>query len=664
MVHGPPTRRKSQQPQQEQHQKQQNHNQSQNQNQNHNQTQQKEQQHHHHQKPCEMDLERMPTPPDGGWGWVVVFASFMIHIVTDGMTYSFGIFYDEFTAYFNEGNGYTAWIASIMVGVTFSSGPISSSFVNRYGCRPVTIAGAILAASCIIVSMFAQNVLTLIITIGFGTGLGFGLIYLPAIVSVTQYFDSRRSLATGIAVCGSGFGTFVFAPLTEYLIGSYGWRGAMLIIGGIVLNCIIFGAMFRPLELEAPPNTTSTPKLGKKSAIIDENTTPAELEPLKVAPADQYLQLPQRTDVPPGGVISITGGSPLCRSNSMGHNLKPNLNNNLNGAINGQTPVAPTTHTAVVVKSTSNDDIARKCHSQLQLTPLRDAHRERSASGTMYRVDALYQGSLHNLPEYGSSRNDLSRSMSGSGVIKRYGSLRQSNQMDQSQEDAKCCGCITCSKETRDTFSEMMNFSLLRDVIFVIFSVSNFCTSVGFNVPYLYIAAYAKQLGISKTHSSYLIATIGVANTVGRIVLGYVSDKPWVNRLLVYNFCLTACGLATAMVPLCKDINSLAIYCIVFGFTIGAYVGLTSVILVDLLGLDKLTNAFGLLLLFQGIASFIGPPIGGWMYDLTSSYSPAFLMAGLMIAISGLVMFAIPPLQRFQANKADHKNNSEHLSLS
>ncbi|XP_033169755.1 monocarboxylate transporter 12 [Drosophila mauritiana] len=626
MVHGPPARRKSQQ----QH------------------------------EACEMDMERQPTPPDGGWGWVVVFGSFMIHIVTDGMTYSFGIFYNEFLDYFNEGKGYTAWIASIMVGVTFSSGPISSSFVNRYGCRAVTIAGSILAASCIIVSMFAQNVLTLIITIGFGTGLGFGLIYLPAIVSVTQYFEAKRSLATGIAVCGSGFGTFVFAPLTEFLIGNYGWRGAMLIIGGIVLNCIIFGAMFRPLELEAPPqtppNTPSTPKLAKKSAIIDQNTTPAELEPLKVLPKDQYLQLPQRTDTP------VSGGA-LCRSNSVGHNLKPSLNNNSNGAVNGQGPTLVTPPQAVV-KSTSNDDIARKCHSQLQLTPLRDAHRERSASGTMYRPDALYQGSLHNLPDYVSSRNDLSRSMSGSGVIKRYGSLRQSNNVSQSQEEAKCCGCITCSKETRDTFAEMMNFSLLKDMVFVIFSVSNFCTSIGFNVPYLYVVAYAETLKLTKTDASYLISTIGVANTVGRIILGYISDKPWVNRLLVYNVCLTACGISTAMVPLCHDFQSLAFYCCVFGFTIGAYVGLTSVILVDLLGLDKLTNAFGLLLLFQGIASFIGPPIGGWMYDLTDSYAPAFLMAGLMIAISGLVMFAIPPLQRLQARKSERKPHTEHLALS
>lgn len=112
----------------------------------------------------------------------------------------------------------------------------------------MTIAGAILAGICLIISSFAQNVLTLIITQGIGTGFGFGLIYLPAIVSVTTYFEKYRSLATGIAVCGSGLGTFIFAPLTDYLIKEFGWRGATLILAAIVFNCVIFGAMFRPLE--------------------------------------------------------------------------------------------------------------------------------------------------------------------------------------------------------------------------------------------------------------------------------------------------------------------------------------------------------------------------------------------------------------------------------
>jgi MFS transporter, MCT family, solute carrier family 16 (monocarboxylic acid transporters), member 14 len=175
----------------------------------------------------------------------------------------------------------------------------------------------------------------------------------------------------------------------------------------------------------------------------------------------------------------------------------------------------------------------------------------------------------------------------------------------------RMCGVIPCSKETKDTFSEMMNFSLLKEPIFIVFTASNFLTSIGFNVPYVYIAAQAEVLGIEKQSASYLLAIIGIANTVGRIILGYLSDKPWVNRLWVYNVCLTTCGVATALSIFCVDFISLSVYSAVFGFTIGAYVGLTSVILVDLLGLERLTNAFGLLLLFQGIASFLGPPLAG-----------------------------------------------------
>lgn len=78
-------------------------------------------------------------------------------------------------------------------------------------------------------------------------GIGFGLIYLPAVVCVGYYFETKRSLATGIAVCGSGFGTFTFAPLATLLLEHFDWRGANLILAGLILNCAVFGAMMRPL---------------------------------------------------------------------------------------------------------------------------------------------------------------------------------------------------------------------------------------------------------------------------------------------------------------------------------------------------------------------------------------------------------------------------------
>lgn len=83
----------------------------------------------------------------------------------------------------------------------------------------------------------------------------------------------------------------------------------------------------------------------------------------------------------------------------------------------------------------------------------------------------------------------------------------------------------------------------MKDPLFLLYVLSNFATSLGFNVPYVYLADQAKELNLSENDGSKIIAIIGIANTFGRIILGYLSDKPWVNRLWVYNTCLAACGL-------------------------------------------------------------------------------------------------------------------------
>jgi len=61
----------------------------------------------------------------------------------------------------------------------------------------------------------------------------------------------------------------------------------------------------------------------------------------------------------------------------------------------------------------------------------------------------------------------------------------------------------------------------------------------------------------------------------------------------------------------CSGYYSYIVVAIFFGLFVSGYVSLTSIILVDLLGLDNLTNAFGLLILFRGAASIIGAPLAG-----------------------------------------------------
>lgn len=73
-----------------------------------------------------------------------------------------------------------------------------------------------------------------------------------------------------------------------------------------------------------------------------------------------------------------------------------------------------------------------------------------------------------------------------------------------------------------------------------------------------------------------------------------------------------------------------------------AYISLTSIILVDLLGLDKLTNAFGLLILFRGAAAIVGSPLAGIVYDATGTYDYPFFMAGTFFLLSTLSSFIAP----------------------
>ena len=93
----------------------------------------------------------------------------------------------------------------------------------------------------------------------FHTGIGFSFVFVGSVVAVQNYFHKRRAMATGIAVAGTGAGVFAMAPLIQYLIEEYTWRGALLLEGGFLLNLIPFAMLLRPLPKpkKGTPETVS-----------------------------------------------------------------------------------------------------------------------------------------------------------------------------------------------------------------------------------------------------------------------------------------------------------------------------------------------------------------------------------------------------------------------
>ncbi|CAN7941038.1 unnamed protein product, partial [Ixodes hexagonus] len=90
-------------------------------------------------------------------------------------------------------------------------------------------------------------------------------------IFISEHFDKYRALATGINYAGSPLGSFVFPKLLEYLVGVYGFRSAMLIFGGILLNSLAFSLFLRQPSWRSPNNRGREVKRPEEPKSQDHN---------------------------------------------------------------------------------------------------------------------------------------------------------------------------------------------------------------------------------------------------------------------------------------------------------------------------------------------------------------------------------------------------------
>ncbi len=55
-------------------------------------------------------------------------------------------------------------------------------------------------------------------------------------------------MISGLVTAGTGIGALSFGPLADALMTAWGWKVGMYIFAGIMLTCILFGAIMKPLK--------------------------------------------------------------------------------------------------------------------------------------------------------------------------------------------------------------------------------------------------------------------------------------------------------------------------------------------------------------------------------------------------------------------------------
>ncbi|CAK7298271.1 Monocarboxylate transporter 3 [Vulpes lagopus] len=233
-------------------------------------------------------------PPDGGWGWAVLGACFVVTGFAYGFPKAVSVFFRALMRDFGAGYSDTAWVSSIMLAMLYGTGPVSSILVTRFGCRPVMLVGGLLASAGMVLASFATRLLELYLTAGVLTGLGLALNFQPSLIMLGLYFERRRPLANGLAAAGSPVFLSALSPLGQQLLEHFGWRGGFLLLGGLLLHCCACGAVMRP-----PPGPGPRPR--RDSA--DDPPADADADADADAEADAEAERPglRLREAPPGG---------------------------------------------------------------------------------------------------------------------------------------------------------------------------------------------------------------------------------------------------------------------------------------------------------------------------------------------------------------------------
>ncbi|KAJ8674991.1 hypothetical protein QAD02_010777 [Eretmocerus hayati] len=568
------------------------------------------------------------VPPDGGWGWFVLVAAVMVNVLIPGGIKSFGVIYRAFLTTYNGSAKKGSLIPALCYFLYSSLGPLSSVLSVKYSYRTVTLIGGTFAAAGMMLSYFATEIEHLYITYGILVGIGAGLAFPPTVYIVTSYFVRLRGLANGFCISGSSLGSIFLPPILTWMLEDNTVSVTILIMGALTLNVWACALLYEPVENHVIPaasyrsvstvTSPARPSVGsldysepdtiniavsspedEKRAALKNYYKAAGVRTRKISmPVGQREIAGQMHSTPalyavPESINNSTGGS--TRHRRTGAVMVPRVPNS-----SQQPPLSPS--------SSSFNYISTPYHGST-LTAL---HPEYASTLTLNAITSTFRKSPEKQarPGRGSGKGDVE---------------------DEQQ-------------------NKFFDFSLLSDPMYLVILISNSTNAISYTNFVIVLTLYAEDMEFTLKEASFLLSIVSLFDLTGRIGGAALSDTKIMPKHFYFVGGLLISGISLAILPIAWDLYSVAAICSVFGLASGVYVGVTAVVMADMLGVDKLTSSYGISLFVNGVLQLVGPPICALLYERIERWDVIFCGLGIIL-IAGAALWGFVPFIRARQKK-------------
>jgi MFS transporter, OFA family, oxalate/formate antiporter len=186
----------------------------------------------------------------------------------------------------------------------------------------------------------------------------------------------------------------------------------------------------------------------------------------------------------------------------------------------------------------------------------------------------------------------------------------------------------------------------LREVLasrmFWIVVAAFFCYGFSLQAIMLHLAPHATDLGMSAATSAGILASIGGASIIGKVVLGVLADRIGNKRVYLVSFVLMIAALSWLLVA--RDVWALYLFGLVFGFAYGGLATAHSPLVAWLFGMRKHGLIFGVSFNGWTIGCATGPIVAGYVFDVSHSYQVAFAICAALAFVGLLLTTLLAPV--------------------